>query len=62
MENPTNYLLRVCVQRESDAEAITVAAKVAKHINEWVEVDFRGGGRFAKVGPKGEVLLSVNRN
>ena len=59
--NLTNYLLTICVQKESDADAIAFAHKAAKHLDEWVQVDFRDGGRFAKVGPKGEMLLSNQR-
>lgn len=32
--NLTNYLLTICVQKESDADAIAVAHKAAKHLDE----------------------------
>ena len=32
--NLTNYLLTICVQKESDADAIAVAHRAAKHLDE----------------------------
>lgn len=57
----TNYLMTMCVQLESDAEAVAKAAAVAKASGAWVQVDFRDTGSYRRiitVGPKGEVLLN----
>lgn len=57
MENPTNFIMTLCVQRETEVEAVAAAAEIAYLADEWVQVDFRDNGRGVKVGPKGEVLL-----
>ena len=51
----TNYLLTMCVQRNTDAEIIAKAATIASDSGEWVEVDFRDG-RISHIGPHGEVV------
>ena len=53
----TNYILRLCVQKKSDVEAIYAAEKIAEVSGEWVEVEFRYNGRVVKIGPNGEILL-----
>lgn len=55
-----NYLLVMSVQCESDAEIIEIAAKVAKHLNEFVQINL-GAEKAFDVTPGGGVLLPKKR-
>lgn len=48
------------VQCESDAEIIEIAAKVAKHLNEFVQINL-GAEKAFDVTPGGGVLLPKKR-
>jgi len=55
---PTNYILRLCIQRENDVEAIEVASRVAEEAGEYVEIDERQDNpNKITVGPRGEVSV-----
>ena len=63
MADPTNFILTLCVQRETTVEVIAVAAAVAKAANDWVEIDCRNDDHHRiTVGPEGEVLVRVKKN
>jgi hypothetical protein len=57
----TNFLIHICVQRETMVEAIVAASEIAKESGEWVDLDCRDWNKPIKVGPKGEVLVPAQK-